>query len=67
MNREKDSSALTCLINMIKISGILLICIVFLYVVFSKPLKEFKFTLEAGKVNIETSCEFYEDELRISQ
>lgn len=67
MKKYKDNDTLTKLIKIIKISIILLLGIIYLHGVFSKPLKDLQFVFKAGEIYFETSCEFYEDELESSQ
>lgn len=70
MNKRKYSNTLTELMKLIKISLIILLCIIILHEVFSKPVKDVNVSFETdvtGRMYIETSCEFYENELQITQ
>ena len=68
MNRNKGRSTLKHLITIIKMSALLLIGIIFLHGIFSKPLKDMQFVFETRKIYFEFSCEFFEEDgLKISK
>lgn len=56
------------LIKGMEILVFLLVFVMYLHEIFSKPLKDIQFIVEAGGVHFEVSCDFFEEnELKISQ
>lgn len=67
MNKAKDGNTVTKLVNILKISVLLLFGIMYLHGVFSKSIKHIQIVFTVNEIRLETSWDFYEEELQIEQ